>query len=167
MITSRPDRKCSTPGCGNFGNYVGAGGHCPDHSKQRDRTRRDAGFFNATWDKFRAKLLQLNPICQRVVNGKRCTRPATVAHHIIELEQRKDLAYSQLNVVAVCASCHPRPADRDQGKFVPTLWHEFMSTEPLPVDVCKPGDVPPRDLVLWMVSERLAALHRTLDRIPV
>jgi hypothetical protein len=81
-------------------------------------TQRRAELPDRVWQPFKLSLKALgNVFCQRVdANGRRCTRPVYFFHHIIALEQRRDLGVHHENVVGVCASCHPRPSDSDQGR---------------------------------------------------
>ncbi len=171
MITSRPDRKCMQPGCPNIGNWKDSA-YCPDHSKDYPRQKAH-GLRDKWWLKFIALHTQLNPICQRVGpcpgeprHGHLCGKPVYYRHHLIEVEHRPDLRLDQRNVVGVCSSCHVRPGDRDQGRYIPTRWRTPMSDEPIP-DLMLPGEVVPKGVVLWTVSERLAALGEDLTGYPV
>lgn len=162
MQAQRPDRKCGKVGCTNFGHFEG--GYCHDHAaaNRTAKTRSHAYLYNKRWDNLVATLSGIgNVCCQRIqADGTRCKRMRWAFHHIIGADQDVTLWYDWRNLVAVCQSCHPRPADHDQGKFVPTLWRTPMSDEPLPQFQCMPGERPPKDLVLWDVQECMRVLHR-------
>jgi hypothetical protein len=59
------------------------------------------------WLDFRRMMLSENYMCQRINAGVQCQRLATLAHHLISPRQRPDLFVDPLNVVALCAGCHP------------------------------------------------------------
>jgi len=149
-------RKCIYPGCTAIGLF--AGWYCDEHKarsrRESDRARRGNRTYNAAEDRFRAAVLSLNPICQRVIFGERCRNASRIIHHLIDVRERPDLAHDQRNVVMVCAGCHPRPWDEDQGIFVPTIWHEFMSDAELPPMIL-PGAIVPKATKLWSRDERL------------
>src|SRR5262249_3310742 len=138
MLTDRPPRICATVGCGAIG--VWDGGHCPKHTAANRKSRKVFRHLGtAASERFRASVLALNSVCQRVGpcpgerrDGVRCTNPASIVHHLLEVEQRPDLEMDQRNVVCVCAHCHVRFAANDQGRYVPTLWRTPMSDDPVP-----------------------------------
>jgi hypothetical protein len=163
VITTRPDRICEHPGCGAQGQWDGS--YCPDHARERknDRTR-NRGSLNADWERFRKYLMACgNVFCQRVHMGVRCSKQAYAFHHIIESAARPDLNLDRRNVVGTCRGCHPRPTDRDQGQWVPTLWRTPMSAEPVPSMVCAPGERVPDGVALWTLKERLAFFSKASE----
>ena len=104
-----------------------------------------------------------NTVCQRIgpCNGepewnKRCTKPGKYHHHILDAQLYPALELSPLNIVVCCASCHPRPTDTDQGRFVPTLWRTPLTNEALPDPLVLPGQLVTRELEpkLWSMAER-------------
>lgn len=149
-MADRPPRKCTYPGCKTIGRFASA--YCPDHQRQQDHERKlrhPALSNHRAWESFRQYLFACgNVVCQRVVDGRRCTRPTKIFHHLIAADSRPDLAFDWHNVVGVCASCHPRPEDKDQGKYVPTLWRVPMSDDRIEVQVL-PGQVVTQETVLW------------------
>ena len=126
------------------------------------RSRRESSgtdFFNANWERFRQQLMGLgNVICQRVNDGRRCIAAVYFFHHILEAEKHPQFALDWRNVVGVCRSCHPRPTDRDQGEYVPTLYRPPMASEPLPETLCQPGERVSQGVELWNVANRRSVL---------
>ena len=161
-MADRVPKKCLCPGCSLLGAW--AAGRCPEHeqaarlAQNAARARRDP-VPRGDWEKFRKMLFaQGNLICQRVVDGRRCKNPTTVFHHILDREHFPTLALDWRNVVGVCAGHHQRPHDIDQGAYVPTLYAPPMSTEPRPEWQVQPGELVPRDAVLWLQAERRKVL---------
>lgn len=71
-----------------------------------------------------------NPQCQLIVNGVRCNRPAHAVHHLIDPNDRPDLALSPANTVGLCRSHHDNRHGEDPNEpreFAPTRW--IMSAE--------------------------------------
>ena len=87
-----------------------------------DWTKRFCPYFEASG----------NIICQRIVDGQRCTRPVEIRHHIISPRERPDLMYTPSNVVGVCRQHHP-PTEGEPKEnlarlaeiYVPTVWKEI------------------------------------------
>lgn len=47
-----------------------------------------------------------NPICQAIAEGKQCTRPAAVVHHLKDPKDAPELFFDWSNLVAVCTEHH-------------------------------------------------------------
>jgi len=161
-MADRTPRKCLHAGCSLLGSWPS--GRCLEHenaariAQNSARARRDP-VPRSDWERFRQLLFaQGNVICQRVVDGRRCTRPVHAFHHILERESYPDLALDWRNVVGVCESHHQRPHDLDQGTYVPTLYRAPMSDEPRPEWEVQPGELVLRGAVLWDRAERMKAL---------
>lgn len=152
-MADRPQRLCTAPGCGEV---AAPGGRCAEHARHGVRARKEKhGFFDARWERFRQLLkAQGNVICQRVNEGRRCIAATYFFHHILEASAFPQFAMDWRNIVGVCRSCHPRPTDKDQGVYVPTLYRPPMSNEPLAFDVVQPGEVVPANVELWCVENR-------------
>jgi len=126
-VTTRPPRKCLQLGCRVIGSW--RGGYCESHSRQT------AGGYNRPlekfyrrklWYRFRDRFLQLNPICQRIKNGKQCTNAATELHHLKEPKTIQELLDPK-NVTGVCVKHHPggvpgTPWWKIGIDYVPTVW---------------------------------------------
>jgi hypothetical protein len=170
ILTSRPPRVCLYPGCGETGDWVPHGGRCPKHRRGTDIARAAQGgpsLNTPTWERMRQSLIGVGNVhCQRIgpCPGEarpdvRCSNSVYIFHHIISRAQRPDLMYHPRNIVGVCRSCHPKPDDGDQGRFVPTLWRTPMSDEPVPPLVCVPGEKVPAFVERWTLANRLVLLH--------
>ena len=70
-------------------------------------TLKEQGFYmGRTWRRCRKLALQRdNYLCQSCLRQGRTT-VATEVHHIIPLEQRRDLALSIDNLMSLCHECH-------------------------------------------------------------
>jgi hypothetical protein len=73
-----------------------------------------------------------NVICQRIENGKRCTRPVEIYHHIFDPKDRPDLMYSPSNIRGVCRQHHPNTSGEPKENLVrlaeiyaPTIWRDI------------------------------------------
>jgi|GEM_PF-6453029 5-methylcytosine-specific restriction endonuclease McrA len=155
-MTERPTRKCGNPQCFTFGPWKN--GYCDLHGRRQDNARKEGRRWTE-WQKFIDHGLRSfsDAFCQRVNGfGKRCDRPVKFWHHIVEVRERPDLELNWRNVVGVCPSCHPRPTDKDQGRFLPTLWRDFGSSDAVPQPLVKPGQTVPRDVELWDLENRRA-----------
>lgn len=157
-MPNRPPRPCAEPGCPNNCEYPER--FCSDHKKDNLEHKlkvasQDPRYNTKEWKiDFMGHLCGDNPFCQRVINGFRCTRKANTGHHILGTYfNGKDIFFDQTYIVATCDGCHPRPAHRDQGVFLPTRWHIFMCPEPPYVEVA-PGAEVPSKIVLWNIVER-------------
>lgn len=132
MLATKALTTCATPGC----HVLVASGHCPAHTKARDRFRRDRRTINyaATWwlifrDQFRQQLLALDilPVCGATLPGgpsahmsackaeKRQTlrsadRTDLHFHHEPELTPEEAMDRQKvcdpMRIVLLCRSCH-------------------------------------------------------------
>ena len=135
---------CKEPGC--TVRHNNAGGYCDTHrgnnsvfharqqraldSKKNDPTWK---MYGAPWQRFCKHFEGSgNVICQRIVDGQRCTHPVEVRHHIVSPRERPDLMYTPSNVVGVCRQHHP-PTEGEPKEnlvrlaeiYVPTVWREI------------------------------------------
>jgi len=128
-VTTRPPRKCLKPGCCKFGNWKRS--YCDEHDSQRtdSRTPRPLQelYSGRTYrDRFRPRIMSLNPICQRLVDGAQCTQPGTELHHLKEPHCNAEF-FDPKNVVMLCAPHHPggrrgTPEWREGIDYVATRW---------------------------------------------
>jgi len=77
--------------------------HAPPtpHGPGRDMHR------STRWRKFRQMILTRNPMCARLHDGQRCTRPAVIVHHLRDPFQFPWLQFVHTNVVPLCREDHP------------------------------------------------------------
>jgi hypothetical protein len=77
------------------------------------------------WVKFRAAILNRNPMCAVLENGQACRYPAIILHHIISPVVRPDLQLVASNVVPTCRQHHPNcpgtPWWKPGVHYTPTL----------------------------------------------
>lgn len=79
----------------------------------------DAGDVGKFYHDYDWRMLALDVIrehhgeCQMCRKAKRLTR-ATLAHHILYLRDRPDLAYERSNLMPLCHDCHERIHGRGQ-----------------------------------------------------
>jgi hypothetical protein len=52
-------------------------------------------------------ILTRNPMCARLINGQRCTRPAVILHHLKDPITFPSLQFVTSNVVPLCREDHP------------------------------------------------------------
>ena len=83
-----------------------------ERRKENDRFRKkedpiNALYRNGNWPKCAGLHKNRNPICQRIRNGRQCTNPAWLVHHLISPRQRPDLFLDFKNLVSLCEHCHP------------------------------------------------------------
>jgi hypothetical protein len=114
----------------------------------------------------RPTMLAFNPFCQRVNDWVRCRNQATIIHHVIPAEKLASVGrfFDAKFLVAVCDSCHPRPKDFDQGVYIPTVWLDFMSEDPVPEALGQPGLKLTAEQMgkLWSLPERVAFIKTLL-----
>jgi hypothetical protein len=153
-MPQRPQNACNQPGCGKACD----GPFCSDHKKENhrvdarrkyDRDRKNDPTYRMYtdsrygWEKFKQALAgHGNVICQRLVNGVRCTTPTAIRHHIISPKFRPDLFTVPGNVVGVCRLHHSDEIQDDPKLYVPTLWRAPYVGGPLPENVPEPKPVP-------------------------
>jgi hypothetical protein len=168
-FSDRAKHYCSEPNCPVLLSY-GEGPRCPAHRREHDRNRTvdkpvKRLFGLADWKRTRARMLTLNGICQRVIDGVRCSKPVAEVHHLIGAEQSvaRGVFYDWHFLAGVCESHNPSSFEDDWGVYVPTLWMDFMAVQPIPEALCLPGarlsDEQMRQL--WSLPERLEFLRRS------
>lgn len=88
--------------------------------KQRyDKKRQPHQRFydSSDWRTTSNLLKSCNPICQRISpDGKQCSHPPTISHHLIDPRNAPHLRLVFSNLVAVCAAHHPngQPGANDE-----------------------------------------------------
>lgn len=105
---------CKQSGCAN---NVLDGTYCSVHLKQNsvteyDKLRGDDPirklYWTARWQRFRAMLLNLNPLCQRLQpDGSACRNPSRIIHHLKSPKVAPELFLVARNCVCLCQNCHP------------------------------------------------------------
>jgi hypothetical protein len=130
MLTTRPDKICLSPGCGAIGDWVR--GYCPTHSGRGTAQRTDKTverlYHSAAYLRFRARLMSMNPICQRIAMGERCTRPGDQLHHLADPHTTAAF-YDHRNCVMLCREHHPggragTPGWVEGRDYARTEWRE-------------------------------------------
>ena len=123
----------------------------------------------AAWDNFR-KVMRANGniFCQRIEDGIRCERPATVGHHLVSPRDDRSLVYNHNNVVMVCAHHHPREAgDSPDNEYVPTLMTPPGQGIKIPEWYPQPGQQVPRDCPRWHSGNVYVRVKKLPPRKPV
>lgn len=85
----------------------------PQSESAEAARERHLFYGRVAWLKCRALALRLNPFCQRCLE-KRVYEPATDVHHIIDLADAPELAYTLSNLACWCHSCHSRETKHRQ-----------------------------------------------------
>ncbi|QBX37232.1 MULTISPECIES: AAA family ATPase [unclassified Brevundimonas] len=95
--------------------------------------------YDADWRRLRAALLQANPLCLFCEEAG-IVEAATVADHIISIEDRPDLRLVWSNLRPLCKPCHDRRTARDQafgGRGA--RWPDWLRPASVPLHiVCGP-----------------------------
>lgn len=124
-MTTRPDKLCMKPRCGEFATERG---YCSQHVPADTRTARPLEhlYRRKHWLKlFRPRFLANNPICQRVINGDRCHEPAHQLHHLIE-PRTVEQFYDWRNIIGLCPGHHApwkgTPDWKINVDYAPTNW---------------------------------------------
>ena len=114
-MPARFERPCRERGC--FERTRDISGFCAKHltdnSYLRDRNKRSVErhkndptwklYKSVAWSRLKEALFGYgNVICQRIVDGRRCTHPVEQWHHIISPRERESLFYTPSNLVGVC-----------------------------------------------------------------
>jgi len=68
-------------------------------------TARERG-YDTKWERERAAFLKTHPHCERIVDGQRCGKSATVVHHIVPHKGDRSLFWSRSNWSPRCKACH-------------------------------------------------------------
>ncbi len=124
ILTSRPPRKCSEPGCFNIGNWAAHRGRCPNHDRREQSRPLEKLYRQKSWlGLFRPRYLGLNPICLKIENGIRCAAPATELHHLREPKTPAEF-FDPKNVVGLCKHHH-------SGQQGTPLWREGVDYAPV------------------------------------
>jgi hypothetical protein len=129
MSPMRALKPCAKAGCPAL--VAGGGNRCPLHlesyNSKRDAERRETDeswllYQTPRWRKFRKWFLARNPICQRIIDGKRCMTIATAVHHRIAVREHPELLCDAEHCVALCAGHHHHHAgDFGDEVYVPTV----------------------------------------------
>jgi hypothetical protein len=144
-MPARLFRYCRERGCSERHND--ASGYCAKHQgnntlllarneRNSEKQKNDPifGLYNcAAWRRFKEALAGYgNVICQRIENGKRCTRPVEIYHHIFSPRERRDLMYTPSNIRGVCRQHHSDSEGEPKENlarlaelYFPTLWKEI------------------------------------------
>jgi hypothetical protein len=138
-MPERFKKVCNEPGC--IVRTSNRGGYCDQHQKDNSRKRRTAAYdkerhsdpisklYNAVWDKTKLMLRgRGNVICQKLENGKQCTRPSEIYHHLVSPRENPALMYVPRNVVGLCQQHHPpdegTPWWKEGVDYVKTIWSD-------------------------------------------
>jgi len=126
-------KMCGQSGCPNAAMQTSR--WCTAHQqtneqKERERLRQQDEvnrlYGREPWTSFRIMLLNRNPFCQRIHNGKRCENLATLVHHLLSPRERPDLFTTPANCVGLCEHCHPNDAGTPQWRphvdYIPTVF---------------------------------------------
>lgn len=139
----RFQKVCLEPGC--IVRTANRGGYCDLHLNDNARKRRTAIYdrerhkdpiaklyASVIWARLKTMLRgRGNVICQRIVDGRRCTRPVEYFHHIISPRENPARMYDWRNIVGVCHQHHP-PTEGEPKEnlsrlneiYVPTIWSD-------------------------------------------
>lgn len=164
-FADRAKKYCIEVGCPNQLPY-GSGPRCPACTAKsaQDHNRRPMKrmLYNSDdWKRLVTSLKSMgNSICQRVDSSTwvRCRGVTYAFHHILEAEENnRELWYEPQNLVGVCHSCHPKRSDEDQGMFVPTIYRQPFSLDPVPEALAQPGSILTAEQMkqLWTKANRL------------
>jgi len=139
-LANRLPQQCNERGC--YKRTTAKSGYCADHEKNNSVKQREREYYKARqtdpvhclyteprygWETFRTVLMSHgNVICQRILNGVRCTELVAIFHHLISPRVRPDLFTVPKNVVGVCRACHPPTEGSPDWKpgvdFVETIY---------------------------------------------
>jgi hypothetical protein len=87
-----------------------------------ERSEHDRLMATSQWKNRTAPTCKsCNPICQRIIDGVRCTRPSKEVHHLSADLKR---FYDPSNLVALCAEDHPKTQGEPEAprEYAPTRW---------------------------------------------
>jgi hypothetical protein len=138
---------CRALGCRE--RHRNAGAFCDKHldvvrnaawKRQTERRKHDPlwRLYNSSpWPRFKAAFAAAgNVVCQAIIDGKQCTRPVEIHHHIRPPETHPQLFYSWSNVVGVCRQHHPNTPGNSPEElqriheiYVPTKLPSWMKEE--------------------------------------
>lgn len=143
-MPERFKKRCSEPGC--LEKTTDRSGYCEAHRKDNVRNRQRAAYdaerhkdpvqklYNSiTWDRLKIRLRGLgNVICARLVDGRQCTHPVEIFHHIISPREDVTLFFKPTNIRPVCRQHHP-PTEGEPKEnlkrldeiYVPIIWTEI------------------------------------------
>ena len=109
--------------------------------RAQDKRRGSASSrgYDADWRRCRAAFLFAHPLCRFCEEADQVTA-ATVADHIISIQERPDLRLDWGNLRPLCKECHDRRTARDQafgGRAA--RWPEWLRPSAVPLTlVCGP-----------------------------
>jgi len=92
-----------------------------DANRRSDATNRFE--TSPTWRKLSHQIRRNNPLCQALEkDGRQCTSPSVLVHHLIAPESNWDLALEERNCVALCQRHHATtPGDAGCWTYAPTI----------------------------------------------
>jgi 5-methylcytosine-specific restriction endonuclease McrA len=162
-MTGSINNLCITPRCPN--KALPGRPRCEQHDKNYNKLRREENaqvlslMRGRNWQRTKDYIIACgNRFCQRVdADHFRCRNVGVILHHIIpnNLAAQMGIFYDQNNLVMCCKSCHPSKDHKDQGQFVPTVWADPGSSDPVPEPICQPGHRVKDASKLWSVRERM------------
>jgi 5-methylcytosine-specific restriction enzyme A len=99
--------------------------YCERHRFSNPESNKKAdSWYQGPWPKFSVFLRVRNPVCQRLIEGKQCTRASALVHHLISPRINLSLLLVPTNCVCLCRQCHPQdegtPNWREGFDFIPT-----------------------------------------------
>lgn len=139
-MAERIQQMCREPGC--LERTADRSGYCAAHQLNNSRKQQRAVYDRerhsdpvarlygtARWAKLKTMLRHRgNLICQRIVDGKQCTRYAEIYHHLVSPKDDVSLMFSPHNICGVCRQHHPpdegTPWWVEGTDYVATIWTE-------------------------------------------
>ncbi len=117
---------CRTTFCGG---HAVERGYCKTCIKtnpriERKRDHHDKLEKTKPWERCSKAHRELNPMCQLIVNGKQCTKPAVLVHHIRSSRTHPELFFDWRNHVSLCRPHHPDTPGDDPKRprhYAPTI----------------------------------------------
>ena len=94
---------------------------CDQHKRSKELSKNRPGdpfYTSRRWRALRERILRRDPLCVRCLAVGR-TEPANEVHHIVPRKQAEALRYDELNLEALCKSCHSRETRRESGQNAP------------------------------------------------
>lgn len=138
-MPQRFSKYCRYSGCKE--RHRNAGAYCDKHKdtvvvaqwqRQTERRKRDKiwKLYNCVaWPRFKQAFAAAgNVICQRIVDGRQCSQPVEIHHHILPPQTHPGLMYTFSNVVAVCRQHHPNETGEPKENL-PRLAEIYVPTK--------------------------------------